>query len=169
MGEIAASSNIDNSRTYQWVNNLSVIRGRHALKFGGDIRYHLDEATTNNWPFGQMTFNRDISGFGAAAYMLGYPRETLTPEGVPLSDVRNWRFGIYAQDDWKATSRLTVNIGLRWDYFTLPQEKNIVTRFLSCRNTTIGVRALDSPTAFPARQYFGQDTASSGRRRSSTT
>jgi carboxypeptidase family protein/TonB-dependent receptor-like protein len=131
LGEIAASSNIDNSRTYQWVNNLSVIKGRHALKFGGDIRHHLDEATTNNWPFGQITFNRDISGFGAAAYMLGFPRETLTPEGVPLSDVSNWRYGLYAQDDWKATSRLTINIGVRWDYFTLPQEKNIVTRFLS--------------------------------------
>jgi hypothetical protein len=131
MGEIAASSNIDNSRTYQAVNNVSLIRGRHALKFGGDIRYHLDEATTNNWPFGQLQFTRDIAGFGAAAYMLGFPRETLTPEGVPLSDVRNWRFGIYAQDDWKATQRLTVNLGLRWDYFTLPQEKNHVTRFLS--------------------------------------
>jgi len=131
LGEIAASSNIDNSRTYQWVNNVSWIRGRHSLKFGGDIRYHLDEATTNNWPFGQISFTRDITGFGAAAYMLGFPRETLTPEGVPLSDVRNWRYGLYAQNDWKATQRLTVNIGLRWDYFTLPQERNRVTRFLS--------------------------------------
>ncbi|MCC6858040.1 MAG: TonB-dependent receptor [Bryobacterales bacterium] len=131
MGEIAASSNIDNSRTYQWVDNVSVIRGRHALKFGGDVRYHLDEATTNNWPFGQLQFNRDIAGLGAAAYMLGFPRETLTPEGVPLSDVSNWRFGLYAQDDWKATSRLTLNVGLRWDYFTLPRENNHVTRFLS--------------------------------------
>src|SRR5688572_23289203 len=131
MGEIAASSNIDDSRTYQWVDNLSVIKGRHALKFGGDIRYHVDEATTNNWPFGQITFNRDITGLGAAAYMLGFPRETLTPEGVPLSHVSNWRYGIYAQDDWKATSKLTLNLGLRWDYFTLPNEANRVTRFLS--------------------------------------
>jgi hypothetical protein len=160
MGEIAASSNIDNSRTYQWVNNLSVIKGRHALKFGGDIRYHLDEATTNNWPFGQLTFNRDISGLGAAAYMLGFPRETLTPEGVPLSDVRNWRFGIYAQDDWKATNRLTLNIGLRWDYFTLPQEKSIVTRFLSfCLPGALRL-VPDDPTTFlqpylPEYNYWG--------------
>ncbi|MEX2263138.1 MAG: TonB-dependent receptor [Bryobacteraceae bacterium] len=160
MGELAASSNIDNSRTYQWVNNVSVIKGRHALKFGGDIRYHLDEATTNNWPFGQVTFNRDISGLGAAAYMLGFPRETLTPEGVPLSDVSNWRFGIYAQDDWKATNRLTINIGLRWDYFTLPRDKNIVTRFLSFGLPGPLRLVPDDPTTFlqpylPEYNYWG--------------
>jgi outer membrane receptor protein involved in Fe transport len=160
MGEIAASSNIDNSRTYQWVNNLSVIRGRHALKFGGDIRYHLDEATTNNWPFGQLTFNRDITGFGAAAYMLGFPRETLTPEGVPLSDVSNWRFGIYVQDDWKATNRLTLNLGLRWDYFTLPNEGNRVTRFLSFGMPGPLRLVPDDPTTFlqpylPEYNYWG--------------
>ena len=160
MGEIAASSNIDNSRTYQWVDNLSVIRGRHTLKFGGDIRYHLDEATTNNWPFGQLTFNRDISGLGAAAYMLGYPRETLTPEGVPLSDVSNWRYGLYVQDDWKATSKLTLNLGLRWDYFTLPNEGNQVTRFLSFGMSGPLRLVPDDPTTFlqpylPEYNYFG--------------
>jgi outer membrane receptor protein involved in Fe transport len=160
MGEIAASSNIDNSRTYQWVDNLSVIKGRHALKFGGDIRYHLDEATTNNWPFGQITFNRDIAGLGAAAYMLGFPRETLTPEGVPLSDVSNWRFGVYAQDDWKATNKLTLNLGLRWDYFTLPNEANRVTRFLSFGMSGPLRLVPDDPTSFlqpylPEYNYFG--------------
>jgi hypothetical protein len=160
MGEIAASSNIDDSRTYQWVDNLSVIRGRHALKFGADIRYHLDEATTNNWPFGQITFNRDISGLGAAAYMLGYPRETLTPEGVPLSNVSNWRFGFYAQDDWKATNKLTLNLGLRWDYFTLPNESNRVTRFLSFGMSGPLRLVPDDPTTFlqpylPEYNYFG--------------
>ena len=160
MGEIGAASNIDNSRTYQWVNNLSVIRGRHAFKFGGDIRYHRDEATTNNWPFGQITFNRDITGLGAAAYMLGFPRETLTPEGVPLSDVSNWRFGIYAQDDWKATHKLTLNLGLRWDYFTLPNEGNHVTRFLSFGMDGPLRLVPDDPTTFlqpylPEYNYFG--------------
>jgi hypothetical protein len=160
MGEIAASSNIDNSRTYQWVDNVSVLKGRHALKFGGDIRYHLDEATTNNWPFGQLTFNRDITGLGASAYMLGFPRETLTPEGVPLSDVSNWRYGLYVQDDWKATNKLTLNFGLRWDYFSLPNEGNIVTRFLSFGMDGPLRLVPDDPTTFlqpylPEYNYWG--------------
>ncbi len=130
MQELAASSNLDNSRTYQWVDNLSIFRGKHSLKFGGDVRLHLDEATTNNWPFGSMTFTSDIAGNSVASYVLGFPKEVLTPEGVPLSDVKQWRTGLYFQDDWKATQRLTINMGLRYDLFGLPQERNGVTRTL---------------------------------------
>ncbi|MCB1019786.1 MAG: TonB-dependent receptor, partial [Acidobacteria bacterium] len=130
MQELAASSNLDNSRTYQWVDNLSLFKGKHSLKFGADVRLHLDEATTNNWPFGSMTFTQDIASDAAAAYMLGFPREVLTPEGVPLSDVSQWRTGVYFQDDWKATQKLTFNLGLRYDLFGLPNEKNGVTRTL---------------------------------------
>ncbi|MBI1358232.1 MAG: TonB-dependent receptor plug domain-containing protein [Acidobacteria bacterium] len=130
MQELAASSNLDNSRTYQWVDNLSIFRGKHSIKIGGDVRLHKDEATTNNWPFGSMTFTSDIANNAAAAYMLGFPREVLTPEGVPLSNVSQWRTGLYFQDDWKATQKLTLNMGLRYDLFGLPKETNGVTRTL---------------------------------------
>lgn len=130
MGDDQAASNLDNSRTYQVVDNLSWIRGSHSLKFGGDIRKLKDDATTNNWPFGQMSFTGDITGNAAADYMLGFPRTTLTPEGVPISKIRQWRYAVYAQDDWKATSNLTLNIGLRYDLYGQPHEINGVTRTL---------------------------------------
>ena len=130
MGDSGASSNLDNSRTYQFVDNVSIIRHGHSLKFGGDIRRLLDDATTNNWPFSNITFTGDISGFSAAAFMLGYPRTTLTPEGVPISAVRQWRYGLYFQDDWKVTPQLTVNLGLRWDIPGQPHEINGVSRTL---------------------------------------
>jgi outer membrane receptor protein involved in Fe transport len=130
MGDSASSSNIDNSRTYQFVDNVSWIRGAHSLKMGGDIRNHRDDATTNNWPFGNMAFTGDIAGNAAAAYMLGFPRTTLTPEGVPISKVRQWRYGVYFQDDWKASPNLTLNLGLRYDLFALPDEINAVSRTL---------------------------------------
>ena len=130
MGDSAASSNLDDSRTYQWVDNLSVIRGRHSMKFGVDARRLLDDATTNNWPFGQLSFTNDIAGYSAAAFMLGYPRTTLTPEGVPISNVRQWRFGFYFQDDWKVTSKLTLNLGARYDLIGLPHEISGISRTL---------------------------------------
>lgn len=130
MGDSQASSNLDNSRTYQVVDNFSVIRGAHSLKMGLDVRRLLDDATTNNWPFGNLAFTRDITGNGAAAFMLGYPRTILTPEGVPISKVRQWRYGIYFQDDWKVTQNLTLNLGLRYDLFGLPNEENAVSRTL---------------------------------------
>ncbi len=130
MGDDQAASNLDNSRTYQVVDNLSWMHGSHSLKFGGDIRKLKDDATTNNWPFGQMSFTGDITGNAAADYMLGFPRTTLTPEGVPISKIRQWRYAGYAQDDWKVTSNLTLNIGLRYDLYGQPHEINGVTRTL---------------------------------------
>ena len=85
------------------VDNVSWIRGAHSFKIGGDIRRLLDDATTNNWPFSQMAFTGDLSGDGAADFMLGYPKTTLTPEGVPISKIRQMRYGFYGQDDWKVT------------------------------------------------------------------
>jgi hypothetical protein len=130
MGDSQASSNLDDSRTYQFVDNVSLFRGAHSMKVGFDMRRLLDDATTNNWPFSNMSFTRDITGNGAAAFMLGYPRTILTPEGVPISKVRQWRWGVYFQDDWKASSSLTLNLGVRYDLFGLPKEINGVSRTL---------------------------------------
>ncbi|HYZ87590.1 MAG TPA: TonB-dependent receptor, partial [Bryobacteraceae bacterium] len=130
IGDSQASSNLDNSRTYQIVDNVSWIRGSHAFKFGADIRRLLDDATTNNWPFSQMTFSGDLTGNAAADFMLGYPRTVLSPEGVPISAIRQWRYAFYAQDDWKVTRNLTLNLGLRYDFYGQPREINGVTRTL---------------------------------------
>jgi len=130
LGDDQAASNLDNSRTYQVVDNLTWIRGSHSLKIGGDIRRLLDDATTNNWPFGNMAFTGDLSGNSAADFILGYPRTTLTPEGVPISAIRQWRYGAYVQDDWKVRSNLTLNLGLRYDFYGQPHEINGVTRTL---------------------------------------
>lgn len=130
MGDGTAASNLDNSKTAQVVDNLTWVRGVHTVKFGADIRRNMDDATTNNWPFGSMSFTSDIAGDAAAAYMLGYPRTVLTPEGVPLTGARQWRMGFYGQDDWRVTSRLTLNLGLRYDLYTIPHDVNNVTRTL---------------------------------------
>ncbi len=130
MGDDQASSNLDNSRTYQWVDNVSVIRGRHSMKMGGDARRLYDDATTNNWPFGNIAFTGDITGNAMADYILGFPKTTLTPEGVPITKSRQWRFGFYFNDDWKVSDKLTVNLGVRYDLIDLPHDANNVSREL---------------------------------------
>lgn len=130
MGDNLAASNLDNSRTYQFVDNLTWVKGSHTLKFGADVRRLFDDATTNNWPFGSLSFTSDIAGDSAAAYMLGYPRTVLTPEGVPITKAREWRSAYYAQDDWKLRPNLTLNLGIRWDLFNVPVDVNAVSRRL---------------------------------------
>ena len=105
-GDGTGGEGIDKSQTYQFVNNLTLIRGRHALKMGADIRRLMGDATSTNAPFGALDFTRDISGHAAAAFMLGYPRTARTPEGIPIGGIRQWRHGFYVQDDWRVTPRV---------------------------------------------------------------
>ncbi len=104
MGDDFAASNLDNSRTYQFVDNVSFLKGKHAFKVGADIRKLLDDATTNNTPFGSLSFDGSLSGDPAADYVLGLPRTVLTPEGVSMTAARQWRVAFYGQDDWKVPS-----------------------------------------------------------------
>jgi outer membrane receptor protein involved in Fe transport len=107
-----------------------VIRGRHALKMGGDLRRLLGDATSTNAPFGALDFTRDITGHAAAAFIMGFPRTARTPEGIPVGGIRQWRTGVYFQDDWRMTPRVTVNLGLRYDHNLPPKDSNGVSRTL---------------------------------------
>ena len=129
-GDNVGGEGVDKSQTYQFVNNLTLIRGRHALKMGADIRRLLGDATSTNAPFGALDFTRDISGHAAAAFIMGYPRTARTPEGIPIGGIRQWRTGFYVQDDWRTTPRLTVNLGLRYDHNFAPKDVNGVSRTL---------------------------------------
>src|SRR5882762_8785403 len=55
---------------------------------------------------------------------------TCSPEGVTVSGVRQQRYGFYAQDDWRVNSRLTLNLGIRYDLNLLPHEIYGVSRTL---------------------------------------
>ncbi len=106
------------------------------LIFGTDIRYVLDDATTNNTPFGEMDFTGDITGDPAADFMLGFPRTSLTPEGVPITKARQWRSAYYVQDNWRFNSKLTINLGMRYDLFAPPVDVNNVSRTLDFSGAT---------------------------------
>lgn len=64
---------------------------------------------------GQLNFSSQTCGYAFACFLLGRPFNTQTPEGLPLTFPRANR-GAYVNDDFKVTSRLTVNLGLRIDY-----------------------------------------------------
>lgn len=130
MGDYTGGQAVDLSRTYQVVDNVSKVWHSHFLKFGADIRKVNDDADTANQPFGNESFNGQMSGNAAADFMMGLPSEALSPEGVPVNAIRQWRTGLYFQDNWTVNQKLTLNMGLRYDWTQVPQDRSNISRTL---------------------------------------
>ncbi|MGA2716262.1 MAG: TonB-dependent receptor, partial [Bryobacteraceae bacterium] len=103
--------NFNINEDYSWV------RGSHQLAFGATYNHVILNYSSGTNAGGTMTFNGTATGLGMADFMLG-DATTWAQGNVQnvLYDRQNY-IGMYAQDSWKATSRLTVNYGLRWEPF----------------------------------------------------
>jgi carboxypeptidase family protein/TonB-dependent receptor-like protein len=127
---------------FQWTDTLTHTRGVHSLKFGADIRgpmrnIYLDvPGLRGSFNFdGNRTSNptppagAPVTGIGMADFLLGYPSNAQLTN-LALVDQRLKMFSGFFQDDWKATQKLTFNLGIRYDYATWPYEGgNRMTNF----------------------------------------
>jgi Carboxypeptidase regulatory-like domain/TonB dependent receptor len=114
--------------TYQVLDNLTWIKGSHTMKFGGDYRYLIfhGQNVYDNLEVGEYAFDGAVTGtLGApnsyignpyAAFLLGIPDKTYLDTNT-FGAVDGWdpAYAFYAQDDWKVSSRLTINYGLRYE------------------------------------------------------
>ncbi len=107
---------------FQYVNNLSVIRGRHSMKFGMEYRPSHNFEINRPAVSGNFTMNplatglpgNAATGFGFASMMIGAPTGFNARETEILDRVsRYWAF--FAQDDWSVSRNLTLNFGVRWE------------------------------------------------------
>lgn len=113
------------TNVYQLFQSVSVNRGNHALKFGADMRRLDYKDQTERQNRGAFTFTGGLTADPPRAATTGVPLADLLL-GLPLSangsatslagNYRGYNFGFFFQDDWKATRRLTLNLGLRYDY-----------------------------------------------------
>ncbi len=110
---------VTRSQTIQFADNLSWIKGSHTMKFGADVRrvrYTDLESFGGSDDFGAFTFNAGtFSGNAFSDLLLGLPSKSYIAQSGPDTMLHAWQTGLYAQDDWRATKRLTVNLGLRWE------------------------------------------------------
>jgi hypothetical protein len=136
---------------WQYVDTLSWNRGTHSFKFGVDVRapmrnIYQDEASTR----GTLEFSGQFTNLSYADGLLGYVRQG-TLNNVYFVDQRLWMASGFIQDDWKVTRKLTLNIGLRYDFATPALEgKNRQANFIAsgagslvyAKSGSIGDRAL---------------------------
>ena len=115
---------VSRNNSFQFMDNFSVIRGRHSFKFGGELRrdrYNQfgNQKATGEFLFdGQATFNpanRGATGFIFADFMLGETSTAARVAAMANAMLRRSSFYAYVQDDWKITKRLTLNIGVRYE------------------------------------------------------
>ena len=116
------------AKTYQINEKLTWLRGRHALKFGGQfLRYDQRRFYAgNNGLLGFITYNGAFTGVAFADFLLdqvaGKGRGGGDPDD-PWTHLQN-RISLFAQDDFKVTPDLTLNLGLRWAYTSPLVEKD---------------------------------------------
>jgi len=124
---------VTKSQTVQFTDNLGWAHGKHSLKFGIDLRrvaYADIESFGGSDDFGSFTFNTGAftglpacnpgatSGYvcesAFADFLLGLPSKTYVAQSGPDVLAHTIQTGIYGQDEWRITSRLTLSFGLRW-------------------------------------------------------
>jgi hypothetical protein len=113
------------------------VKGNHTFKFGGEAILEglpIQNTTRANGVFGfgqqetadpyttGLTYSNGAPGFSYASFLLGnYNSLTLSP--LAAARLGNHALGFYAQDNWKVSRKLTLDLGLRWDYATLLSEQ----------------------------------------------
>ena len=112
---------------YSLQPNLNTVMGAHFLKFGAEFRRYNAMSNDPGAASGNYTFLKnwtqqkanqadEASGNEFATFLLGYPSKGSYADLNMAPAYRNQYYAFYFNDDWKVSSRLTLNLGLRWDY-----------------------------------------------------
>jgi len=104
-----------NNRSYEFYDNVLWDRGAHHLKFGAYLLRLEFNPVNPQAARGAFTFNGQFSGNAFADFLLGYPGSAQVGIGRADEHGRSTWFHVYAQDDWKVRSNLTINAGLRYE------------------------------------------------------
>jgi hypothetical protein len=136
-------------QNYQFSDMLSWNRGAHFLKFGVDVRRQFLDLQEFFRGDPWLRFRNTFTGEAAADLVLGLPTQ-FQQIAETSNKPRVTELGFFVQDDWKASRRLTLNLGLRWDpWFPFIDE---LDRFSQVR---LGEQSRVFPTSPPGVVYPG--------------
>lgn len=123
------------NNTLQFADTLSLFRGNHSFKFGVDMRWQQTNGADSANQQGLFSFNpnetalptaagRASTGNAFASFLLGAVDNASYNGLFVVPGIRYQYKAFFAQDDWKVSRKLTLNLGLRWDLFTPREEHN---------------------------------------------
>ena len=145
------------TNTYQFSDALSFFRGGHLWKFGVDVRHQQANAILDYFARGSLSFSGALSGSGIGDLLLGLPSFALQAQFDNPQTMRTTQFGYYAQDDWKVLRRLTLSIGLRYEYdspVTDPHDRMSTFDPVTSRIVRVGTNGVSRSATHPDRNNF---------------
>ncbi len=121
---------------FTYADTLSITSGNHGLKIGAEVRRNQENSEFNVGRPSYYFFDLVAIGLDDPYYQIGGVDPHIN-DGTNLGELasnfrgwRNWEVGLFVNDDWKLKPNLTVNLGLRWDYYSrLKDVQDRTTRF----------------------------------------
>jgi Carboxypeptidase regulatory-like domain/TonB dependent receptor len=150
--------------TFHYSDTLGWIHGKHSLKFGAEFRRFRNNNTNGG--------TGGIINFASLATFLAGTVSSATETALPATPgLRVNALGVFAQDDYKVTAKLTLNLGLRWEYNGVPSEIHNrlgVYDFSLNKVIAVGTGGVDRPynqqyTNFGPRIGFAYDPMGKGK------
>lgn len=115
----------DDHFDYQFEDSLTWATGRHVWKFGVQFLLFNDfDAIVDEGTYGRFTFNGRFTGNAYADFLLGLPSMSRRLDPLVPREMDNHELGLYFMDTFKLTPNLTLDYGLRWDYYASPTLKD---------------------------------------------
>ncbi len=118
----AFSPIINPTNMYEYTDFVTWNKGRHSIKAGIDVRHFHLTSTNAAWSRGQFNFSGQFSGNALADYLLGYPSGGIRDFPRNQFGQTNFDYPLFVQDDFKVSSKLTLNLGLRYDLGSAPSQ-----------------------------------------------
>ena len=175
--------------TWEFADSVTMNHGRHTFGFGLDYRTWVQKRNLSADFLGDFAFNNTTvlnngngctnptglcgTGNQVADFLLGYYNNASTfqpgpfsPTGIAgnLNQYHFMYFAPYVQDDWKVTNRLTLNLGLRWDFRNVPTETDNKLFWFDRSNPLGGLCYADQSLGTQVIPGTGQSDRASGQR-----
>jgi Carboxypeptidase regulatory-like domain len=165
-----AIPSLSRNQTLRAVDILMVNSGRHNLRLGGEVRrvwrntlqdpdargtFNFTGFTTSE--FTAQGYPVAGTGYDFADFLLGLPQVTSARFGTSSNYFRSWVYSGFAQDDWRASSHLTLNLGLRYEFFQPLSEKygHLSDLEIGPDYSTVSVVTGQNPQGLPASLVRG--------------
>ena len=112
-------------RVFDVIDQISYLKGKHTVKFGGEIRRDLVHQATFRGGRGRVRFRKNGAFPGATPledFLAGDVKTADFLSGDPTRNISQWLYSGYVQDDYRLTPRITLNLGLRYEFQAVPTE-----------------------------------------------